>query len=349
MVDKSALFLAQSPLHIYNAQEAIAKFGITRSTFVVVTSRNNGKWAEMMIAALPINTHCLFCERNDFDIEGCTKDYAQHIPWLKKQAFDYVFFSDSRLYIFVDIVNSLQNKNTYLMDDGTGIIQSVNSLQKHGLYFDTTQSSVPERRKEIEKVKKKYKLWQLKAVKYNLFTAFDFETGEQFNVVANPMQKMCYTHRNIDKNKVLFLGQPLKKFANIADQRYLDYIHNIRMFYSGKEVYYLPHPREEEDVLCNLRKRTDLQIIETDLSVEQYLMTLSVTPGTVSGFFSAALWYIAKFQNGIEVDAHRLDISSFALEKSMLMSRSTYLSLSEIVDLIYNYYRLRIRVLNEIS
>jgi hypothetical protein len=345
MTDNTALFLVQSPLHIQNAIEAIAKFGISKSTFLVVTSKHNAKWAEMMIAALPVNTESVFCERNDFDLEGCTKDYAQHIPYLKRQAFDLVFFSDSRLYIFIDIVNSLQNKNTYLMDDGTGMIQTIASLEHTGKYFDITQSSQPERRKQIELIKKKYKLWQLEPIKYDLFTAFDFSSCALFNVVENPMKRLSCSHPNLSAKDVLILGQPFVSHQYMENDAYIHCLARIIGHYKGKKINYLPHPRENHEHLTEIANEFAINIVETNVSAEQYLMQMEQPPRLVCGFNSAALWYIAKFQPDIKVEAHRLKHDDIALSGAQLMLRSSHLSIIDINQLVYDYFRLRMNVI----
>ncbi|WP_343859876.1 polysialyltransferase family glycosyltransferase [Aliiglaciecola litoralis] len=345
MTNSKALFMVQSPLHIHNAREAIIKFGITHPTFLVVTSKHNAKWAQMMIAALPVNANSLFCERNDFDLEGCTQGYAKHIPWLKEQAFDLVFFSDSRLYIFIDIVNSLQHPCTYLMDDGTGIIQTVESLKHTGKYFDITQSSSPTRQQAIEKVKKKYGLWQLTPVKYDLFTAFDFESCEQFKVVANPMSQIATHHPKTNPNQVLFLGQPLAKYGYITQDSYVAHVKAVRQFYSGMDFQYLAHPREDGSYLEELQDNDGVILVKTQLSVEQYLLQSSLPPSVLSSFFSAALWYVAKFQTGITVDAHRFNTECFTSDAQLRMSRSSHLSILDIFELIYDYYKLRMNLI----
>lgn len=345
MTDSKALFMVQSPLHIHNAREAIIKFGITHPTFLVVTSKHNVKWAQMMIAALPVNATSLFCERNDFDLEACTQGYVKHIPWLKEQAFDLVFLSDSRLYIFVDIVNSLQHPCTYLMDDGTGIIQTVESLKRTGKYYDITQSSSPTRQQAIDKVKKKYGLWQLKPVKFNLFSAFDFEPSEQFDLVANPMSQIAVHHAKTNAQQVLFLGQPLVKYGYISQGLYVDHLRAIQQFYSGMEFQYLAHPREDESYLSELQDCYGMTLVTTQLSVEQYLLQSSLPPAVLSSFYSAALWYVAKFQTGIKVDAHRFNIESFTHDSQLSMSRSSHLRVLDIIELIYAYYKPRMNLI----
>lgn len=345
MTVNKALFMVQSPLHIHNAREAIIEFFITHPTFLVVTSTHNAKWAEMMIADLPVNANSLFCERNDFDLDECTRDYAQHIPFLKKQSFDYVFFSDSRLYIFVDIVKSLQNKNTYLMDDGVGIIQTVSTLKKTGKYFDVTQSSQLARRNKIEKIKKKYNLWQLESVKYDLFTAFDFESCDKFNVVQNSMKQLCFTHKKLNYQKVIIFGVPFVKHGYMTSESYCSYLIQIKQYYKGKIVHYFPHPREEEKDFVSLVKKTGLNLILTDLGAEQYLGSLPVPPHIICGFYSAALWYIAKYQPDIQVDAHRIDPDDICLSPTQLMTRSSHLTILDIMGLVYDYYRLRMNVI----
>ena len=346
MTATSALFLVQSPLHIYNANEAIRKFNITEPSFLIVTSKHNVKWSKMMRDLLPVNAEHRFCERNDLDVEACTKEYVGHIQFFKQQNYDYVFFADSRLYIFVDIVNSLQNKNTFLMDDGAGIIQTVHTLEQTGRYFDTTQSSQEKRRKEIEGVKRKYDLWQLASCKYNLFTAFDFKSGEHFEVVANPMKALSHHHKKLDNQTVLILGVPFIKINYMSSEQYFEYLLELKTFYKGKHLRYLPHPREEITDLHDKCASSGIDIVETHLTAEKYLMSLDLAPAIVCGFYSAALWYIAKFQPQISVEAHRFHLNDITLPPSQMMSRSSHLSILDIIDLVYDYYTLRMKVID---
>lgn len=345
MTDSKALFMVQSPLHIHNAREAIIKFGITHSTFLVVTSKHNAKWAQMMIAAMPVDTECLFCERNDHDIEDCTKGYVQHIRFFRQQSFDFVFFSDALLYIFVDIVNSLQNKNTFLMDDGAGVIPTVHTLKHTGKYFDIRQSTQPERRKQIALIKKKYNIWHLKPCQYNLFTAFDFEPCDKFDVVANPMLGLTYFHEQLNEQDVLVLGVPFVNNGYMLLEKYIEYLLKIKSHYGGKRIFYLPHPREDLTNIRTLIGQANIDLIDTQLTAEKYLISLNIAPAIVCGFYSAALWYIAKFQPKIRVEAHRFHLNDIVLPSSQLMSRSNHLSILDIVDLVYDYYQLRMKVI----
>jgi hypothetical protein len=339
-----ALFLVQSPLHIQNAREAILKFGITHSTFFIVTKSDRQKWAKMMISALPTDSHCLFCERDDQDIVSAIKEYTKHLAWLKSQSFDYVFFADTRLYIFVDIVNALQHSNTLLTDDGAGIIQSVHTLKTKHKYFDIPISTAPDRRKLIEQTKKKYGLWQLNQVKYDLFTAFDFEPCDQFNVHVNPMLGLSYNHTNVDDNEVLIVGQPFVKNGHMKPENYLACVEKIQHKYHGKNITYLPHPRETDVDKLTLQKITGMNIIDTNLTVEMYLMHQSKAPGTVAGFYSAALWYVAKFQPNIRVEAFRLSPDLYCFPVHQMMWGSSDLTKLEVTDLVYDYFKLRIKV-----
>lgn len=345
MTTNTALFMVQSPLHIINAREAIDKFAVTQATFLVVTSQHNTKWADMMIASLPDNTECIFVERNDFDLQGCTRDYAQHIPYLKKQNFDRVFFSDSRLYIFVDIVNSLQNANTYLMDDGTSTIQTVATLKHTGKYFDITQSSNVERRQQIEMVKKQFDLWQLPTVSYDLFSAFDFAPSEQFNLVENPMRALCCEHSALAEDQVLVLGQPFVSHQYMSAEIYCECLARIFRVYPAKSLRYFPHPRESNELLREIVHKFSVRLIESKLSAENYLIQQSEPPSIVCGFNSAALWYIAKFQPDIQVHAHRLKVSDISLTASKLMMRSSHLSIIDINQIIYDYFTSRMKVM----
>jgi len=341
---KSALFLIQTPLHVNNAIEAIDVFGVTQPSFLVVTSKHNQKWAAMIQAYLPADSHCLLCERDDFDIEGTTKSYVRHIYWLQSQSFDYVFFPDTKLYVFVDIVKILGNPNTYLMDDGAATIVSIHVLDKFGQYFEEYQSSTTSRRYEIENIKRKYQIWDLPQIKYNLFTAFDFTSCEKYQVVQNPMQLMSYQHHNVDPDKVLFIGQPLIRSGYVNLETYTRYCDNISAYYGAKNVEYLPHPRENKNDVIELSKNTGFELIETKMSAEAFLTKQESAPASICGFYSTALWNIAKFHSGLKVDAHRLLLNESNIAQKKRISRSNHLTELDCIDLYYDYYKNRMNV-----
>jgi hypothetical protein len=341
---KSALFLVQTPLHVINALEAIKKFGIVESTFFIVTSDHNKKWRLMMERMLPTNAKRTYCIRDDFDVEKGTNAYAQHIPFLKDQNFELLFFADARLYIFVDIVNSLRVDSTFLMDDGTGTLLAVHSLMENGVYYDMSVSSSLTRQKEIEKVKKKYKLWELKPVKYNLFTVFDYPNCDYFNVVRNEMTRLCYSHEGTDKDKVLFIGQPFVKIRHMKAKDYLACLLKVKSFYGEKEIKYLPHPREDSDFLNNLASLDGFSVIDTIETAENYIISTNNVPHSICGFLSTSLWNIAKFQKGVEVASFKIPETLFNPELKVKKTRSSYVTDLAFLNIIYQYYEKKMRV-----
>jgi len=344
MKTTSALFLVQTPLHVINAIEAINQFGIIKSTFFIVTSAHNVKWKLMMENMLPNNVKRIYCIRNDYDLEEGTKAYATHISYLKEQCFDFVFFADARLYIFVDIVNSLNVSSTFLMDDGTGTLLAIHSLLKNGTYYDMSVNKSPERQKDIERIKRKYGLWSLAPVKYNLFTVFDYMPCKYFDVVSNAMTRISYTHRNPDENTVLLIGQPFVQIMHMTADAYLHCLRRVENFYEGKKIAYLPHPREGQSFIESLSESSGFEIIETTLNAENYIINRIKAPQTICGFLSTSLWNIAKFQKGINVESFQIPDELFSAELRVRRTRSNSVTDLGFLNIIYDYYKSRMPV-----
>ena len=342
MKSSSALFLVQTPLHVLNALEAIYKFDITNSTFYIFTSHKNEKWRSMIKRLLPPAATTNFCIRNDQDIEEGTKAYAQYIEKLRKENFDFVFFADARLYIFVDIVNSLRVESTYLMDDGTATLLAVHCLKEYGCYYDLSVSRSVERKKYIEATKKKYGLWNLSPVKYKLFTVFDFHSCNDLDVVINPMTQLQHTHEEIDPETVILLGQPFIILNYLTESHYLHCIYEISDFFIGKQMAYLPHPRETQEFIDKLSDRGSVSIVNTQLTAEEYLMQCSPAPHTVCGFSSATLWNIAKFQQGMSVLSFKVPDALFNEKMRVNRSRSSKVTDLKTIQLVYEYYEQRL-------
>ncbi|CAD5285788.1 hypothetical protein ALTERO38_50519 [Alteromonas sp. 38] len=341
---RTALFLVQTPLHVINALEAITEFNIEQSTFFIVASDHNPKWRLMIKQLLPPHAKTIFCTRNDHDIEEGTKAYAQHLDTLKAESLDFVFFADARLYIFVDIVNSLQNPSTILMDDGTGTLLAIHSLTRYGLYYDMSVSRNIERQRTIEAVKIKYGLWNLKPVRYDLFTVFDYEACDYFNVVNNPMKQLCFTHDDQKSDSVLFLGQPFVKINHMTASDYEICLNEICDQFKGKRMLYLPHPREDHTLIESLAATGKITIIHTELTAENFLISQTHAPKTVCGFLSTSLWNIVKFQKGIDVHAFKIPAHRFNEKLAKNRSRSSHVTDLEFINLIYDYYEKRLPV-----
>lgn len=344
MKSNSALFLVQTPFHVLNALEAISEFDIKQSTFFIANSAPNQKWRKMIELLLPPNAHTILCRRNNLDIEEGTKEYAQHVDSLKASGFDFVFFSDARLYIFVDIVNALNNPSTYLMDDGTGTLLALHNLAHYGEYYDVPISTSAERNQLIEQTKKKYGLWNLPQVKYNLFTVFDYESCEYYRVVNNPMRCLSHTHSDLAVDTVLIIGQPFIKIKHMSSSHYLLCLEQICDFYKDKKKIYLPHPREEQSFVDSLKKSEHITVIDTDLTAEKYLMQLPLAPSTVCGFLSTSLWNIAKYQKGIQVEAFRIPQELFNPIMASRRKRSNHVTDLAFINIIYDYYEKRIPI-----
>lgn len=341
----SALFLVQTPLHVQNACEAITVFGITQSIFFIVHSKNNEKWLAQINELLPEDADTILCKRDDHDIEGGIKEYVKHITHLKTYDFDFVFLSDARLYIFVDCVNSLAHKNTFLMDDGALTITSMHSLKTHGIYYPLGKSTNKARAEQIEKAKREHGLWNMKPVPYNLFTIFDFPSSEDIKVVQNPLQSLRHTHTNTDPQTVLFLGQPLGNSRFCSNDTYNQLMERVAHYYSDKHFLYLPHPRETEEQVAQLERFQNLRIIETSMPVEHFVMTLDSVPHTIAGFFSTALWNIAKFQTGLNVEALRIDSGNYDDAVLQRKSRNGFLTDFEAIELCYDHFARRMKVI----
>ena len=345
----SALFLVQTPLHVMNAVEAISWFKLTHYTFFITTSEHQIKWKKMIESLLPADAAIIFCPRNDIDIEEGTRAYAQKIPYLKSQNFDFVFISDARLYIFVDIANALNNPQTYLTDDGTCTILAMHSLQTYGTYFALSKSTCAERQRKIKEVKKRYNLWDLPSIKYDLFTVFDYESTDKISVVQNPMQHYQHAHKRIDEGSVLFIGQPLTTSGYFSSDVYLECIRDIASHYGGKKIKYLPHPRQCHEEVKKLKGIDSVDILDTKLAAETLLMSFDTTPSIVCGFYSAALWNVAKFQRGISTHAFKISAERFRPEVIDRRTRNNFIKDVDAIDLYYNYFKKRIHVLENVN
>ena len=123
---------------------------------------------------------------------------------------------------------------------------------------------------------------------------------------------------------------------------YLQCLQQACSYFRDKMVCYLPHPREEESFITKLHEREGINVINTTLTAEKYLIELANPPKTVCGFLSTSLWNIAKFQKGVDVISFEIPDELFNSRMSKNRSRSSKVTDLAFIKLIYECYKKRI-------
>jgi hypothetical protein len=117
-------------------------------------------------------------------------------------------------------------------------------------------------------------------------------------------------HVPYEKRKVttspytLVVGMPLFEKGIVSEENHLNMIRIIVdkvKFYTGNAVYYFPHRGEKS------YKKLDLSVIESDLSVEEYIESVSEkAPSHVVSMYSTALFVVSEKFYGPQCYYYRL-------------------------------------------
>ncbi len=162
-------------------------------------------------------------------------------------------------------------KHIYFLDDGVATINFFNSLNDNKIKIGKP---------------------------FSLISSLGITSTTNVDVIA---LKQCFKEKDIDMNKVVFVGMGLVEGGYMEESKYICYLENILRKYSGMEFEYIPHRIESIEKLEVLKKSFRFNINIIDSSIEEYLSYKSVVPGVVCSFYSTALINLANKISGPKI------------------------------------------------
>ncbi|PST87757.1 hypothetical protein C9I87_17615 [Photobacterium iliopiscarium] len=154
-----------------------------------------------------------------------------------------------------------------------------------------------------------YKSICINTRKVNLITEFNLESNDICKVI-----KLCRVKikKETDENKCLIIGMPMIEHqAFVNTNLYMEYLIKIKNKFKNHEISYAPHRYENIDNI-KIIGSLGFNILNIDMSIEDYIEKNDKVPLHVVSLYSSALIYINSFYDGVKVYYFYLNCSDIS-------------------------------------
>lgn len=339
------VFLCNSPLQILNAYEARLQFGLNSAqcTLVIVPLSQNldalilaselEAWGAVIITptrpSVALGFWFLWFRRSDY-IKKWQRSLRPHQGGAK------IFLAYTSLEETRIMASWLRPAEIVYLDDGTLTAANLDWLNINGGTLSFLESSPKQVMREDDKsgcygfsplaVKQVLQLcrrrmrhflllWQNRHfdIKNNLSFPFKIFTvyvsADEGHFVRNQRRyiRSLMKAKRLELGVVHFLGAPLVERKLVREHIYFQWLLQVKDFFQGREVVYVPHPAEGENFVQALSESTGLQCIRFDMPYEIVFAMSDIVPSAVSSWFCSALENIIEFDvSGLELVAFRI-------------------------------------------
>ena len=272
--------------------------------------------------------------------------YISFIPFLlllKKINVNYLFFGFNTI-LYRRMVANITYEKLYYLDDG------VHTITTHeDTYNKLVCNTKPEYKPfpktiNLQKMKFIYGKNGLKVDTYlndlNFFTVYNLKPYQNETIIKHNFSHISNLLIKETKNNncIYVLGQPLVEIVGVPQDEYTKYLTTIFTYYSGYDIYFIPHRLEiiHEDVQEYIAKHDNINILIPDDPIEFYLLNNSIYPLEVVSFITSALFNIRKLFPKTKTKAFEIDLKNLEAhhQQGIKLIYKHFISESvEIVDL----------------
>lgn len=335
------VFLIESPLQLLNALEAKYYYKLPKEKCDLLVLNGESPNTIKQIMGM--------VEQQDWNIVKKIGFGKGKLSWITRmlgvkaqykcyKSPDKVFIGDYRSDIMRDFVNTVVPNKTVLLDDGTVSLRINNMLssekERHAFFHNENMGGL---KRIIKRLAFLGKLPPQKHIEdLEFFTTYNIEHTLDYPVIKNNYTYLkTVSSDKQTKDEVWFLGSPLSEKGILEEKKYIEYLSKIVEYYKDFDrIVYIPHRAEDPALLQSYGER-GFDIIQTNVSIEFYLMKQEEVPSVIASFYSSALG------NLHNIFGETMKIDSFRIEQQYLPTKNS----SEIAD-IYNYYSKIIHVVD---
>jgi len=312
------LFVIGTPLQLLNTIELRHAFNLTENHLVIVMDYNHWPkttvWTRLVCSTEWKTVHYLDlqstrCEfRSPLVGEHLSRKLSnyrnQYRQYDNKARVDRV----ARKFLRVDhlvlgnyhgdymrhFANRVQYRRLCVVDDGTDVLlinqERTRRLQETGSVTSTVsgESAWAKFKKSLRESMLEWDARQANRIEF--FTAYDIVARPGDLVVKN---EYSYFRKRMTSNgsngSCMFLGQCLVRDGYISQHVYLDYLRRVRSHFGDQPMLYVPHPREPEVLVNEIREHIGFVIQRVDVPIEWHLMDEGAKPSVLASFFCSAL------------------------------------------------------------
>lgn len=281
MVD---LFVVESPLQYLNAEEASFHFksGINSVLLVLEgASKESVKQMSNIIRKEAWGTIVFINGSNERRLLYKCQSKIDCLLQKHVGEIRYVFIGEYRSMLMRHIVNSSRCQSAYLLDDGNVSIK----IHKEIRELNFSLSKVKWFRKALNWVNR-LQYHNIEYIKF--FTVYSAYTDQ--DDVLNDYKLLRARIKNVQQfdDVVWFLGNNISEMGFVDRSFYLSQLKLVSIALEGKNVFYLPHRRENYQKFSEIEE-LGMKVITMDIPVEIALLDFDILPNRVASFCSSAL------------------------------------------------------------
>jgi len=355
-------FLIGSPLQLLNATEAKLHFGLTDNHLVILLGlgyaqerhmfehlASRQEWETIRYVKLRAN-HVEFRSRliGAYWSGKVTKYWNLYRQYMNRADFDAVarsmsaadnlfvgnYLRDCELYMR-HLPNALPHKKLYLLDDGTDVIKVNNERRRQadtsGAAAGSLLAGSPWKRLK-RRVLKRFVEWDVQeAGRITFFTVYDLDARHGDEVVKHDYRHLRNRVTHADHgDHVLFVGQCLVEDKYVERQVYFRYLREVRSYFEGRDVVYVPHPREWPETTSYISEHLGFRIEKPDVPIEWHLATVAKRPAILASFFCSAL------TNCVAIFGPLLNVKAFYIRGDDILKWSDF------VEDVYRHFESKV-------
>jgi len=290
LVQEKTLFLIDTPIQMFNVQEAISEYKIEYYDVMTLDCCRADAYLQLMNLIKHLTPrHAIHVPKVVGSIEDRIGIYAQHIDFLIQQRYTKVIFSNIRQQWQRDIVCSLPDCKIVLMDEGNATLSFYHFLFSNRIFFDFPPDPDHERAERAAKTRKKFGISVNQPDRLELFTIFSLPALPWLSLRKNSMNALSRFHTINDKNQVLILGAGVVEIKYLTADEYIFLLNRVKSHYPDKHIIYQPHRISPPELIEQIKIRTQFEIMRLDQPVEKWLHQNNNPPATVVSLISTAL------------------------------------------------------------
>lgn len=310
-MEEKSLFVINSPFQALCAFEAIKHYGINNPVFYVFDCGDSRDKILMLLNG----KSCYEAEIIPF---VGTKELISVIK--AKPKYHQIFIGDYFSYnqYLIGILLSKRNTKIVYLDDGTAtldLLPNVGRKRYHGFKLRTFSYLYLNFCRKIKRVKESF------------YSIFDISGKVSYPVVENDFS--CLKANSIDSAaRGIYIIGTNSSAISFKGKTYPDLLCSlgeiIKDKYPNEEVFYCPHRRDTNNYV-ELLEKLQINIYQTEISVEVDFATKEINPLFIIGFASTALITLKRLYPQSKVQSIRFEIED-PFTKSSIRSIEEYYS-----------------------
>lgn len=292
---KQSLVYITRPLELIGAIEAREHFGISNAVLVINFDKVDVNTHKFLLEHYPVWDEIIWLE---LDGTYYGERWVQLLKKLRKNEYEYFLSRSFRTASY--FVHNLKYEKMYLLDDGSATINIHKSLLKEKNLTNRFHLFKGEENDEVRSKQKKIMLrYWFRGVKVsgpvtnvNFFTFYEINSNDYCTVVKNSftwLNRFKTDKIKIRKNVVYFIGNNAINEGVIKYYDYLETLIKVKEKFKNKELYYLPHPNENEGFSKLIESGLGYKIKKNKINIELSFLMENQVPEIITGTVSTAL------------------------------------------------------------